>query len=179
VQLEIRPGRRRDLREIVAIYNGYVERTPVTFDLAPLAIDDRLPWLKEHSAGGRHRLLVAAIGSRVAGWATTSPFRPRAAYATTVESSVYCSPDHVGQGIGSGLYRSLFESIRTEDVERIVAGVTLPNSISLRLHARFGFRRVGTFHRVGRKFDRYWDVAWFERPLRATNVPRSSGPRAA
>jgi len=25
---------------------------------------------------------------------------------------------------------------------------------------------VGVFERVGRKFGKYWDVAWYQRPLR-------------
>lgn len=171
-KLEIRPGRAGDLREIVEVYNHYVERTPVTFEVAALRPADRRAWFREHSCGGRYRLWVAAdADTGVLGWATSGPFRPRAAYATTVEASVYCRPEFVGRGIGSKLYTSLFDSIREEDIERVVAGVTLPNPASVRLHLSFGFRRVGTFHRVGRKFGRYWDVAWFERPLRLPQVP--------
>jgi phosphinothricin acetyltransferase len=156
----------------VEVYNHYVAQTPVTFEVAPVHPSDRSAWLHEHSSGGRYRLLVATEGGgRIVGWATTSPFRPRAAYATTVEASVYCRAGFVGLGIGSRLYQGLFEAIQDEDIERIVAGVTLPNPASVRLHRSFGFRRVGTFHRVGRKFDRYWDVAWFERPLRVPQVP--------
>ena len=178
--IEVRPGRRRDVAQIVEVYNHYVEQTPVTFEVSPVRPDDRLGWYHEHSSGGRHRLWVAVDSDRrVLGWATTSPFRPRAAYATTVEASVYCRPGFAGQGIGSRLYGALFASIRDEDVERIVAGVTLPNAASVRLHRRFGFRRVGTFHRVGRKLGRYWDVTWFERPLRLSTLPPagSSGTR--
>jgi phosphinothricin acetyltransferase len=72
----------------------------------------------------------------------------------------------VGRGCGTALYRALFASLEDEDVETIVAGVSLPNPTSIALHERFGFRRVGVFHAVGRKFENYWDVAWFERPLR-------------
>jgi len=64
------------------------------------------------------------------------------------------------------LYAALFDALASEDVHRIVAGVSLPNPASIRLHERFGFRPVGVFPGVGRKFDRYWDVAWFERPLK-------------
>ncbi len=170
-EVRVRPGRAGDLPQIVRIYNAYVERSPATFEIDPVHPRDRLPWLRVHSSGGRHRLLVAAEGPRIVGWATTSAFRPRAAYETTVEASVYCAEDRRGRGIGSRLYRSLFDAIAGEDIERIVAGVTLPNPVSVRLHRRFGFRQVGTFHRVGRKFDRYWDVAWFERPLRAASTP--------
>jgi phosphinothricin acetyltransferase len=184
MSFEIRPGRAADLESIAAIYNHYVEHSSVTFDVDSVRTADRESWLHEHSGGGRYRLLVATDEGRLVGWSTTSPFRPRAAYGTTVESSVYCSPRDVGRRIGTQLYAALFDAIADEDIERVVAGVTAPNPASVRLHRRFGFRRVGTFHRVGRKFGRYWDVVWFERPLRLTeaspaNVARSEARSGA
>ena len=79
---------------------------------------------------------------------------------------MYCRPDAVGRGIGTRLYTALFDALSAEDVHRIVAGIGQPNPASVALHERFGFRRVGLFSQVGRKFGQYWDVAWFERPLR-------------
>jgi phosphinothricin acetyltransferase len=67
--------------------------------------------------------------------------------------------------VGSALYRALFEQLATEDLHRAYAGVALPNDASVALHERFGFRAIGTTGEVGRKFGRYWDVRWFERPL--------------
>jgi phosphinothricin acetyltransferase len=166
VDVQVRAARRSDLPAIVTIYNHYVEHSPATFEVGRVSVDDRTAWFESHSHGGPHRILVALDASEgVRGWASTSTFRPRAAYSTTVESSVYCRPDSVGCGIGARLYEELFRSIRSEDVARIVAGVTLPNPASCTLHQRFGFRPVGVFTQVGRKFGRYWDVAWFERPL--------------
>ena len=52
-----------------------------------------------------------------------------------------------------------------EDVHRAYAAIVLPNPASVALHARFGFAPVGTYREAGRKFGRYWDVQWFERPL--------------
>ena len=46
-----------------------------------------------------------------------------------------------------------------------IAGVTLPNPASVAIHQRFGFKPAGVTHSVGRKFGRYWDVGWFEKPL--------------
>jgi len=160
------PDRRVNLGEVGAIYHHYKEHTAVTFETSPVCPGDRSAWLDEHLRRGPHRLVIAEDPSgRLLGWATTSPYRPRAAYATTVEASVYCEPTSVGRGVGSSLYRLLFRSIEAEDLERIVAGVTLPNPASLALHQKFGFRPVGVFTRVGRKLGRYWDVAWLERPL--------------
>ena len=174
----VRPATEADLPGIVAIYNHYVERSAVTFEVEPVTVAARRPWFRDHRPLGPHRLLVAVDGEgRGAGWASTSAFRPRAAYSTTVEASVYCRPDAVGQGLGSRLYAALFSGLEGEDVERIVAGVTLPNPASLALHRRFGFRTVGTFTRVGRKFGQYWDVRWLERPAHRGRGERATGDR--
>jgi phosphinothricin acetyltransferase len=163
----IRPATLDDLPALTDIYNHYVVHTAITFDMRPFAPEERRAWFDEHATTGRHRLLVA-VGSDATpqGYATTSRWRPKAAYDTTVEASVYCHPSSLGRGCGTALYTALFESIAAEDVYRIVAGVSLPNPQSIKLHQRFGFRPVGVFPGVGRKFDRYWDVAWFERPLK-------------
>ena len=166
VDLVIRPAVLADLAALTDIYNHYVMHTAITFDVRPWAVEERRPWFDAHKPTGRHRLVVAVgTGGQVVGYASTSQWRPKAAYETTVETSVYCRPGEVGRGCGSALYAALFEAIAGEDVHRLVAGVSLPNPASVKLHERFGFRRVGVFPGVGRKFERFWDVAWFERPL--------------
>jgi phosphinothricin acetyltransferase len=174
---EVRPATEADLPAIVEIYNRYVVESPATFETSAVTVSDRRAWFQEHRRPGPHRVWVASAAPEgpVLAWASTSAFRSRAAYSTTVEASVYCRPEHRGQGLGTAVYSRLFDAIREEDVARIVAGVTLPNEPSLALHARFGFRHVGTFTRVGRKFDRYWDVAWFERPARIPSKAPASG----
>ena len=161
----IRSAVQADLARLTEIYNYYVLTSPATFDLEPLTIEQRAGWFLEHAGTGRHRLLVADEEGLVVGYASTSRFRDRAAYDTTVEASIYCAPEAVGRGIGRALYRELFAAIAPEDVNRIVAGITLPNDPSVALHRSFGFIQVGAFSQNSRKFDRYWDVAWFERPL--------------
>lgn len=162
----IRTATLDDLPALTDIYNYYVVHTPITFDLQPYEPDGRRSWFDEHAGTGRYRLLVAAAADgRVMGYATSSRWRQKAAYDTTVESSVYCRQGAVGQGIGTRLYEALFGAIADQDVHRIVAGLTLPNPASMALHERFGFTRVGQFVEVGRKFGRYWDVAWLQRPI--------------
>jgi phosphinothricin acetyltransferase len=164
-QTMIRSATSADLPRLTEIYNHYVLTSPVTFDLEPWSVEKRAAWFHEHAEASRHRLFVAGERGVILGYATTSRFRDRAAYDTTVEASVYCAPEAVGRGIGSALYRELFAAINHEDINRIVAGITLPNAASVALHRSFGFVQVGMFSQVGRKFDRFWDVAWFERPL--------------
>lgn len=170
-EVQVRPGEEADLASLTDMYNHYIRKTALTFDTIPFSAEQRLPWLRSHPEDGPHRLLVAhgALGEdntpRALGYATSSPFRPKAAYGTSVEVSVYCAPGTTGRGLGTLLYEALFEALADEDVHRAYAGITQPNEPSLRLHDAFGFRHVGTYTEVGRKFGRYWDVAWYEKPL--------------
>ncbi|QKW52931.1 GNAT family N-acetyltransferase [Streptomyces buecherae] len=161
----VRPGGEGDLEELTRIYNHYVVRTSITFDTEPFTAEQRRPWLLAHPATGPHRLLVAEVGGTLLGYATSSAFRAKPAYATSVETTVYAAPEQVGRGVGRLLYAALFAALESEDVHVALAGITVPNEASRRLHTHFGFRPVGVFERVGRKFDRFWDVAWFQKSL--------------
>ena len=164
--ISIRPAVRTDLPRLTEIYNHYVVNTSVTFDIEPYTVEQRAVWFSQFGATGRYRLLVAEENGSVLGYSGTTRFRPKAAYETTVETTIYCAQEAVGKGIGSLLYSALFEAIKGEDIRRIVAGYTLPNPASAALHESFGFKKVGIFTENGRKFGRYWDVAWNERPAK-------------
>ena len=164
--VRIRAAVRDDLPRLTEIYNYYVVNTPITFDLVPVTVEQRVRWFEEHTGGQRHRLFVAENAGLVVGWAGTGPFRDRAAYDTSVETSIYCAHDAKGRGIGAMMYRVLLDALKNEDINRVLAGITIPNEASIKLHRRFGFSEVGVFTECGRKFERYWDVVWLERPLR-------------
>jgi phosphinothricin acetyltransferase len=164
--ISIRPATGADLPRLTEIYNHYVINTAVTFDVEPYSVERRAAWFSQFSESGRYRLLVAEENGIVFAYAGTTRFRPKAAYETTVETTIYCAPEATGKGIGSQLYRVLFETVSGEDIRMVVAGYTLPNPASAALHERLGFKRVGVFTENGRKFGCYWDVAWNERPAR-------------
>lgn len=161
----VRRAEHRDLARITEIYNHYIETTPITFDLKPYAVAEREPWFAQFSAGGRHQLFVAERAGQVVGYAGSMQYRPKAAYETSVEVTIYVAPDERARGVGPRMYETLFAALRGEDVHRALAGITLPNEASLRMHERFGFALVGVYHEVGRKFGRYWDVGWYEKRL--------------
>ena len=161
----VRHARDADLAGLTEIYNHYVVHSPATFDLEPFTPEQRRDWFDHYREGTPHQLLVAEDGDLL-GYATSSRFRPKPAYGTTIETTVYLRPDAGGRGIGALLYAELFERLRREDVWRAVAGIVPPNDASVRLHLKFGFREVGRFTELGRKFGRYWDVVWYEKPLR-------------
>jgi phosphinothricin acetyltransferase len=168
----IRPGASADLPELNQLYEYFVTHTPVTFDVTPAAPAEREHWFGQFPDRGPHRLLVAAQGSRIVGFACSKEFRAKEAYATSVETTVYLAPGAVGRGIGFRLYSGLFEALAGEDLHRAYAGITLPNEASIALHRKLDFREVGTYDEVGRKFDRYWSVQWFEKRLGETAAQR-------
>lgn len=164
-EVKIRSGEAGDVPALTAIYNHYVVSTAITFDIETVSVEARREWFGRYASTGRRRLLVAVDGETVVGYATSGPFRERAAYGPSVELSAYCAPDARGRGVGTRLYEELLDALRAEDVHRVYAGIALPNDASERLHRRFGFRPVGVMSEVGRKFGRYWDVLWMERRM--------------
>ena len=164
--MHIRVGRSEDLAPLTALYNHYIATTMATFDLEPFTLDQREElWFRHYAPTGRYRLLVAEEDGVILGYATSSPFRAKAAYDTSVETSIYLVPAATGKGVGRALYAALFDSLAGEDLHRAYALISLPNDASVALHERFGFSLAGTMREIGRKFDRFWDVAFYEKPL--------------
>jgi phosphinothricin acetyltransferase len=164
-RVQVRPAAEKDLEAINDIYNHYVVESHFTFDLEPVEMEVRREWFSHYGTSGRYRLFVALDEEQMVGYASSSRFRPKPGYETSVETSIYLAPDAIGKGAGSKLYETLFKSLEGEDLHRAYAGIALPNPPSIELHERFGFKRVAHYTEQGRKYGRYWDVAWFEKPL--------------
>ena len=163
--MEIRHATPADAEGINLVYNHYVLTSAATFDLEPRSLDHRKAWLEAHASFGPHRVFVAEDDGAILGFASSGAVRDRAAYATSIETSVYVADGHGRRGIGTRLYEALFAALALEDLHRAYAGIVPPNRGSVALHERCGFRHVGTFGEQGRKFGRFWDVAWYEKPL--------------
>jgi len=161
----IRRAAAPDVPVLLDIYNHYVVHTHITFDLQPLSLEQRLAWFGKFGDDGRYQCFVAEQDGRPIGWACSGTFKERAAYDSSVETSVYLTPGVTGRGIGRRLYETLLEALRGADVHRAYGGIAQPNDASVRLHEAVGFAHIGTYREVGRKFGRFWDVALYERPI--------------
>jgi phosphinothricin acetyltransferase len=161
----IRDAQQRDLRDLLEIYNHYVIHTPITFDLEPRSLAQRQEWLDGFSPSGKYRCFIAERDGRAIGWACSARFKERAAYDTSIETSIYLAPSEAGKGLGRRLYQTLFDALPGHDIHRAYGGITLPNDASVGLHKALGFERVGTYHEIGRKFGKFWDVALYLRPM--------------
>jgi phosphinothricin acetyltransferase len=68
----------------------------------------------------------------------------------------------MSRGVGTALYRELIPALRQLDVHCAVGGIALPNAASVALHEKLGFKKIGQFVEIGRKFDRWVDVGYWE-----------------
>ena len=145
------------------IYAHYVRHSPVTFEEEVPEVDDmrrRIETVLE-----RHAFFVAEDDRGVFGYAYAGPYRARPAYRFTAEVSVYIRHDRHAEGAGRALYARLMDWLGGHGFRAAVAALTLPNEASVRLHEGARFEKVGHFRDVGRKFDRWHDVGWWERVL--------------
>lgn len=159
----IRAATDDDLPRLTELYNLYVDGSHVSFDVDPWTFERRQEWFATYSSTGRHRVLVLETADGVAGVAWSSPFRPKAAYDTSVETTIVLDPAAIGRGLGKRLLTALLEELATEDVHRAYAIIALPNDRSIALHQRLGYRSLGIQHEVGRMYGRYWDTELLEK----------------
>jgi L-amino acid N-acyltransferase len=146
-----------DSEAIRTIYNREVLTSTVTFDLVARTPEDQVAWMDEHS--GAHPAVVAVTAEgQVCGFGSLSPWRPRPAYRTSVEDSVYVDPSFQGHGVGRGLLEELVYLADSHGFHAVLARIVGGHEASIGLHKACGFEVVGTEKEVGRKFGRWLDV---------------------
>lgn len=156
----IRPVNPSDALAISEIYNYYILNTIVTFEMAPVTPEEIAARIQKYSQIGSY--LVYEDNKEIVGYAYLSNFRERKAYENTVESTIYLKNGLGGKGIGFQLYSELL-SQATSKYHTIVAGISLPNEASVQLHEKCGFKKVGHFSEVGRKFGEWIDVGFWQK----------------
>lgn len=157
----IRKARIEDAQDIAAIYNHYVENTCVTFEVEAVSAGEiaqrieecqsyNLPWL------------VAEEDGRVLGYCYATKWKGRCAYQHSVEATVYLEPSATAQGWGSRLYQELLAQLQARGIHAVICGIAQPNEASVALHEKFGMQKVAHFKEVGRKFDQWVDVGYWQ-----------------
>jgi phosphinothricin acetyltransferase len=152
-----------DAEAIRAIYNPEVLESTVTFDLVPRTLEDQQRWLDEHS--GAHPALVAVEGDSVVGFGSLTEYKPRPAYRTSVEDSVYVHRSYQGRGVGRLILESLLELATDHGFHAVFARIVGDHEASIALHAKCGFELVGREREVGRKFGQWLDVVIMQKLL--------------
>lgn len=161
----IRTARPYDLGRVGEIYAHYVETSVATFELDP---PDRQNWSRRFGASAETGLpfLVAELDGEIAGYALCTPWKPRPAYRSTVEDSIYVAPSAMRGGVGAALMDGLLTACSASGVREVIAVIAdtgEPGSIEL--HRRHGFVEVGRLSNVGFKLGRWLDTVLMQRSL--------------
>ncbi|MEM1294510.1 MAG: arsinothricin resistance N-acetyltransferase ArsN1 family B [Verrucomicrobiota bacterium] len=156
----IRPAKPQDYEAIRDIYNYYIAETIVTFEEELVTTDEIASRVEETTAS--FPWLVAEEDGKITGYAYARTWHPRSAYRFSVESTVYLAKGQEGKGIGSALYAALLPELKSLGLHSVIAGISLPNDGSIAIHEKFGFKKAAHYHEVGRKFDRWIDVGYWQ-----------------
>jgi len=164
-ELKARLAELRDAVAIAEIYNQGIEDRTATFETEPRtpeAIEELL-----RTRAGRYPAVVVADGDRVLGFAWTSEYRPRAAYAGVAEFTIYVARTARGQGVGRLGLATLMTEAERRGFTKLVSRIFPENVASRRLCTALGFREVGTYRRHGQLDGKWMDCVIVERLLGA------------
>jgi len=162
----IRTAMAADLDTITEIYADAVTQGTASYELEPPGRAEMGTRFDSLRADG-FPYLVAEKDGVVLGYAYAGAFRPRPAYRFIVEDSVYIAPEAKGQGIGLLLMQRLIEAVEAAGFRQIVAviGDGRPDSASVRLHEKLGFRYSGRLEGSGYKHGRWLDTVFMQLSL--------------
>ena len=152
----------KDVNSVNELYNKYISETAFTFDIKEKTYEEKKEWANSFSKDSPYQCLVTYDDNNLIGFVSSRPFREKEAYFSSVETSVYIDENYIGNGYGKMLLEELFKRIDRFGVSRAYAFITKPNEMSEKLHHSIGFNHVGTLNKVGKKFEKYWDVGVFE-----------------
>ena len=163
--MEIRPCRESDYQAICDIYNYYIENTVISFEETALSVAE----LEERvvSYTQKYPWLVCLEGDELVGYAYANKWQLRCAYRLCVETTIYLKQGKSGMGFGSALYDVLLNRLQQQGLHIAIAGISLPNDASIKLHENCGFQKVAHFNEVGWKFDQWVDVGYWQKKLSA------------
>lgn len=160
----IREASTEDAESIAEIYNHYILNYVATFEEEVIPPADMAKRIRQVQSSGFNWLIAEDAGS-IVGYAYSALWKQRASYRNTVEVTVYLAPEAQSSGWGTKLYDVLFPQLQESGIHVVVGGITLPNPASVSLHEKFGMEKVAHFKEVGRKFDRWLDVGYWQRVL--------------
>ena len=166
--IKIRTATANDTASILDIYRYYVINTAVTFECSVPSLDEFQARIGKILS--QYPYLVALRDGNIVGYAYARAFVGREAYAHSVELTIYLAPDERGHGTGRKLYTVLEKALSSMGIINLYACIGDPiiedeylTHNSENFHTHLGFTKVGTFHKCGRKFDRWYNMIWMEK----------------
>ncbi|KAB2328309.1 N-acetyltransferase [Cytobacillus depressus] len=166
----IREATTTDLMDILHIYNDAIRYTTAVYAYKPQTLENRQIWYEQKKVEG-YPILVCEQDNQVVGFATFGPFRAWPAYQYSIEHSVYVDKEYRKKGIGTSLMKELIAIAKEREYMTLIAGIDAANEKSIAMHKNFGFVHSGTIKKVGYKFNRWLDLAFYQLELNGPKNP--------
>ena len=148
-----------DGMKILAIYAEAIKGAHATFDTN---IPTWTEWDRAHLS--MHRFVATdGHGKKILGFSALSKVSERREYAGVAECYTFVRADAHRIGVGTALLTAVVEATETQGLWTLQANVFPENAAALALHAKLGFRVVGTRERIGRHRGAWRDVLLLER----------------
>ena len=175
-KITIRPATPDDAEALLSIYAPYVEQTAITFEYEVPSVEefrDRIVHtlkLYPYLVAQRETSTNSNASTEIVGYAYAGPLHARAAYAWSVETSIYVRESERKSGIGKALYASLEKARAAQNLTNLNACIASPvvddeylNHNSIQFHQHLGYSMVGEFHKCAYKFGRWYNMVWMEK----------------
>lgn len=107
--------------------------------------------------------VIKAEDEKIVGFGSLRPYSPGKAFERAGMLTYFILPEHTKKGLGKKLLSILTEDAIELKIDTLLAHISSLNGASLAFHLKNGFKECGRFKRVGKKFDRDFDVVWMQR----------------
>ena len=169
-ELKIRDAQIEDTERLLEIYSHYILNTAVSFEYDVPTLDEfkeRIRNIKK-----KYPYLVCEKDGKIIGYVYASAYSPRAAYNWTVTTSIYVDKDCRRIGAGALLYKELEKRLKEIGIVNLLAGVAFSENEdeylshdSPKFHLKQDYYEVAHMKEVGKKFDRWYDLKWYQKKI--------------
>lgn len=157
-----------DAGRILEIYSYYVQNTAISFEYETPTLDE---WKARMARTmSRYPYLVVEEDGVIQGYSYAGSFVGRAAYDWSCEMTIYLDHNVQKRGMGRKLYEAMEQALKKMGILNLYACIGYPDrddeyltTNSAGFHAHLGYTKVGTFHKCGYKFGRWYHMIWMEK----------------
>lgn len=157
-----------DAGRILEIYSYYVQNTAISFEYETPTLDE---WRARMARTmSRYPYLVVEEDGVIQGYSYAGSFVGRASYDWSCEMTIYLDHNVQKRGMGRKLYEAMEQALKKMGILNLYACIGYPDrddeyltTNSAGFHAHLGYTKVGTFHKCGYKFGRWYHMIWMEK----------------
>ena len=158
--LKVRSARVEDAKEIARIYNQGVQDRMATFENAYVTPEERYLWLLARPE--KYPVLVAEVKHTLMGWASLTPYSPRACYRGIAELSIYIERSLRGHGVAQELMKAMQNAAHEKGFYKLAGRIMADNQPARKLCQVTGWKEVGIHEKHGKLGNEWHDLVLVE-----------------